>query len=115
MILPPFRILSASENQHGTEALEAEINHEQLFEARKQFRKGNGPKKTRTIVAHQDRLGDLTRLRSRSRYLPLGSEFLQPVRISTGEACIRFSRCELSIIESCPITLLTLQNRRTEE
>jgi len=39
MILPPFRILSASENQHGTEALEAEINHEQLFEARKQFRK----------------------------------------------------------------------------
>jgi hypothetical protein len=39
MILPPFRILSASENQHVTEALEAEINHEQLFEARKQFRK----------------------------------------------------------------------------
>ena len=60
-------------------------------------------------MAHQDRLRDLTRLRSRSGYLPLGSEFLQPVRNSTGEACISFSRCERSIKESCLITLLTLQ------
>ena len=52
---------------------------------------------------------DLTRLRSRSGYLPLGSKFLQPVRNSTGEACISFSRCERSIKESCLITLLTLQ------